>query len=151
MVYLDASMVFSLYCADANSLYAASLIAAARAPFILSTLCVFETVNAFNLSFFREEISEREALQARLKFEMNMASGAYLQRPFPETVFVRALSLSQVVTPSIGVRAVDLLHIAAAFELGARTLYTFDQRQRQAALATGMAVNPNPRLGSTQG
>jgi hypothetical protein len=38
------------------------------------------------------------------------------------------------------------LHIAAALELGAKYLYTFDLRQHQAAQAVGLKVNqlPNP-------
>jgi predicted nucleic acid-binding protein len=44
----------------------------------------------------------------------------------------------------IGVRAADLLHIAAALELGAKSLYTFDQKQSKAAQAAGLAVNELP-------
>ena len=75
-----------------------------------------------------------------------MQSGAYLVRPLPENSFIRAKGLAQKVTPNIGVRAADLLHIAAALELGAKSLYTFDQKQHQAALAVGLRVNqlPNP-------
>jgi len=145
MIYLDASIVFSLYCADRNSVFAASLIAAARAPLILSSLCEFEAVNAFSLCVFREEIVEREALGARYKLDMNIESGAYLLRPLPESAFARAKSLAQRITPSTGVRAADLLHIAAALELGAKTIYTLDQKQHKAAQAVGLAVNQLPR------
>ena len=141
MIYLDASIVFSLYVADRNSAFAVPLMAAAREPLILSSLCEFETVNAFSLCVFRNEISEREALGARLKLEMNIESGAYLLRPLPESAFTRAKALAQKITPTVGVRAADLLHIAAAFELGAKTLYTLDQKQHLAAQAAGLAVN----------
>lgn len=144
MIYLDASIVFSLYCADRNSVYATSLIAAARAPLILSSLCEFEVVNAFSICIFRKEIAEHEALGARRKLDMNIESGAYRLRPLPESAFTRAKALTQKITPSIEVRAADLLHIAAALELGANSLYTLDQKQHQAAQAAGLTVNPLP-------
>jgi predicted nucleic acid-binding protein len=146
MIYLDASIVFSLYCADRNSVFAASLMESARAPLILSSLCEFEAVNAFSLCVFRKELLEREALQARLKLDMNIVSGTYLLRALPEAAFTRAKALAQRITPAVGVRAADLLHIAAAFELGVKTLYTLDQKQHMAAQAVGLIVNslPNP-------
>ena len=144
MIYLDASIVFSLYCADRNSVFAVSLIAAARAPLILSSLCEFEVVNAFSLCVFRKEIVGQEAQRARRKLDMNIESGAYLLRPLPESAFTRAKALAQKITPSVGVRAADLLHIAATFELGAKTLYTLDQKQHQAAQAAGLTVNHLP-------
>jgi predicted nucleic acid-binding protein len=145
MIYLDASIVFSLYSPDRNSIFAASLIAAARAPLVLSSFCEFEVVNAFSLRVFRKEISEQEALGARRKFELNIESGVYLVRSLPESAFTRAKALAEKFTPSIGVRAANLLHIAAAIELGAKSLYTFDQRQHRSAQAAGLKVNQLPK------
>jgi predicted nucleic acid-binding protein len=144
MIYLDASIVFSLYCADRNSVFATSLISAVRTPLILSSLCEFEVLNAFSLCVFRKEFVEREALGARHKLDMNIQMGAYLLRPLPEVVFDRAKSLAQRITPSTGVRAADLLHIAAALELGAKTIYTLDQKQQRAAQTVGLTVNQLP-------
>jgi predicted nucleic acid-binding protein len=144
MIYLDTSIVFSLYRPDRNSAFAASLIAAADAPLILSSLCEFETVNAFCLSVFRKEMMEHEAQRTRKKLNLNIESGTYLVRPLPESTFTRAKALAQKFTPSIGVRATDLLHIAAALELGAKSLFTFDQRQHEAAQAAGLKLNQLP-------
>ena len=144
MIYLDTSIVFSLYRPDRNSAFAASLIAAADAPLILSSLCEFETVNAFCLSVFRKEMMEHEAQRTRKKLNLNIESCTYLVRPLPESTFTRAKALAQKFTPSIGVRATDLLHIAAALELGAKSLFTFDQRQHEAAQAAGLKLNQLP-------
>ena len=62
----------------------------------------------------------------------------------PEAAFARAKILAQTLTPSIGVRSADLLHVAAALEIGARSLYTFDTKQNKTARAEGLAVNPLP-------
>jgi predicted nucleic acid-binding protein len=145
MIYLDASIVFSLYRPDQNSVFAASLIAAAHAPLILSSFCEFEVFNALSLCVFRKEISEHEVLGTRRKFDMNIESGAYLVRPLPENAFTRAKALAEKITPSIGLRAADLLHIAAAIELGAKSLYTFDQKQHKSAHAEGLKVNQLPK------
>lgn len=146
MLYLDASVLFSLYCSDRNSAFAASLIATVRDHLVLSSLCEFETLNAFCLSVFRKEITEQDAQRARRKLEINIEAGVFLIRPLPEHSFRRAKTLAQRITPSVGVRAADLLHIAAALELGAKTLYTFDQRQHQAAQSAGLSVNPLPSV-----
>jgi len=145
MIYLDASIVFSLYRPDHHSAFAMLLIAAARTPLILSSFCEFEVVNAFSLSVFRKEITERDAIGARQKFHLNIEAGAYLVRTLPESAFTRAKSLAEKITPSVGVRAADLLHIAAAIELGAKSLYTLDQRQHKAAHAAGLKVNQLPK------
>lgn len=144
MTYLDASVVFSIYCPDRNSAFAISLMAASPGPLILSSFCEFEVVNAFSLRVFRKEISEQQANQARQKLDANIDSGAYLVRPLPEGAFGRAKAISKRITPATGVRAADLLHIAAALELGANALYSFDQKQRQAAQTLGLTVNPLP-------
>jgi predicted nucleic acid-binding protein len=145
MIYLDASIVFSLYSPDANSALAASCVTAAREPLILSSFCQFEVFNALSLCIFRNEISEQEALATRRKFDSNIESGAYILRPLPESAFARARNLAEKITPSIGVRSADLLHIAAAIELGAKSLYTFDQKQHSAAQAAGLKVNRLPK------
>jgi predicted nucleic acid-binding protein len=141
MVYLDASVTFSLYGVDRNTPGALSLIRHATLPLLLSALCELETLNAISLRVFRGDLSERDAARVRLNFQADLIAGVYKQRPLPLTAFDRAFTLSERITPTIGVRAADLLHIAAALELGASTLYTFDQKQKRAAQAAGLIVN----------
>jgi predicted nucleic acid-binding protein len=42
----------------------------------------------------------------------------------------------------MGTRTSDLLHIAAALELGADVLYTFDRQQRRLAKEMKLKINP---------
>jgi predicted nucleic acid-binding protein len=49
--------------------------------------------------------------------------------------------LSQQTTAKLGTRAADLLHVAAALELGADYLYSFDRKQRTLAQAVRLKVN----------
>ena len=96
MIYLDASVVFSLYCPDANTSIAVSLVGGANAPLLLSSLCEFEVLNAFSLAVFRGEMTEFLALAARRKLESNLASGAFLSRALPEKSFARAKALAEI-------------------------------------------------------
>ena len=45
-------------------------------------------------------------------------------------------------TPSAGTRSLDLLHVAAAWLIEAKTFFSFDERQRQAAAGEGLEVKP---------
>jgi predicted nucleic acid-binding protein len=144
MIYLDPSVIFSLYGMDSKTPAAVPLIRSASEPFVLTPFCEFETLNAFSLSLFREDLSENEARRLRKNFELDLEARVYLRSQLPPGAFTRARTLAEKITPNVGVRAADLLHIAAALELGAKSLYTFDQRQHQAAQAAGLTVNKMP-------
>ena len=144
MIYLDPSVIFSLYGVDSNTPAAASLIVNASEPLVLTPFCEFETHNAFSLGVFRKHLSVGEAVRLRHNFESDIEAQIFLLLPLPESAFTRAKALAQKITPSVGVRATDLLHIAAALELGAKSLFTFDQRQHEAAQIAGLEVNKLP-------
>jgi predicted nucleic acid-binding protein len=144
MIYLDASLVFSLHFRDSNTFEAMRLMGTATESLLVSALCEMETINAFGLQVFRSEMSARNMDNAVKDLESDLRSGFMQWRSIPEAAFTRAKALSRKIAPSIGVRAPDLLHIAAAFELGAKSIYTFDQKQHQAAQAAGLTVNPLP-------
>jgi predicted nucleic acid-binding protein len=145
MIYLDASVVFSLHFRDSNTVEALHLVGAATETLLVSALCEMETINAFGLRVFRGEISQRNRYNAVRNLESDFRSGFMDWRPIPEAAFTLAKALSRKITPSVGVRAADLLHIAAALELGAKTIYTLDQKQHKAAQAVGLTVNQLPR------
>lgn len=145
MIYLDPSVIFSLYGVDSNTPAAVSLVRDASEPLVLTPFCELETFNAFSLGLFRMELSESEAGRLRHDFELDLEAGVYQLSPLPAGAFTRAKALAEKITPSIGVRAADLLHIAAALELGAKSLYTFDQKQHTAAQAAGLTINQLPR------
>lgn len=59
MIYLDTSLLVSLYCPDANSQQAAALVGQTRKALLVTNLCELEAVNAFHLRLFRKEITAR--------------------------------------------------------------------------------------------
>ena len=79
--------------------------------------------------------------------ERNLRNGVFELRPFPENAFTRARTLAQILTPVTGVRSADLLHVAAALELGTNSLYSFDRKQRVAAQHIGLSFGVTPFSG----
>jgi len=137
-------VVFSVQGRDVNTPAAVSLLQSASGQLVLTPLCEVEFVNALSLRIFRKEITHAQAKASAGDLERNLRAGVYLLLPFPEAAFTRAKILAETLTPSIGVRSADLLHIAAAIETGGKSFYTFDARQHVAARAAGLAVNPLP-------
>jgi predicted nucleic acid-binding protein len=133
-----------LYCLDANSAQAVKLMQLGGQKFLISTLVELETVNAFGLKEFRKEITSRQAEASLQKFEKAVSSGIYHLHSLPESAFERASQLSRKLTAMLGTRTADLLHVAAALELGAASLFTFDLQQRKMAEAVGLKLNPWP-------
>ena len=144
MIYLDASVVVSLHYRDENTPAALALLKRASAPLLISSLCEAEAVNALCRRVFRNEMTTANMRTAVRDLEADIQSGVLLLEPFPESAFTRAKTLAQTLTPVIGVRTADVLHVAAAIELGAQALFTFDQRQHKTAQSAGLTVNPLP-------
>ena len=144
MIYLDSSLLVSLYCLDANSVAAAAALQAAKAKLLITSLGELETMNAFSLRVFRKEITAAQADAARLTFEKDILAGVFLLRAVPDAAFERAKVLSRQQTPKLGTRTADLLHVAAAVELGAVSLFSFDLQQRKMAQAAGLKLNRWP-------
>lgn len=62
------------------------------------------------------------------------------ERPLSDQIFERAHQLSRQTTARLGNRTADLLHVAAALELKAQRLYSFDQNQRELAESVGLTL-----------
>jgi predicted nucleic acid-binding protein len=75
MIYLDATIVFSLHFRDSNTVEALNLVSGATDALVVSPLCEMETVNAFALRVFRREMSERNLENAVKDLESDLRSG----------------------------------------------------------------------------
>ena len=144
LIYLDSSLVVSLCCPDANSAAAAAILQIAADRLLITTLCELETVNALGLRVFRKEISNLQAETSLNHFRKDQSAGVFLLRALPESAFERARQLSRQLTPKLGTRTADLLHVAAALELGASGFFSFDMQQRKMAQAAGLTLNSLP-------
>lgn len=140
-VYADPSFIVSLYSPDANSAAAARTMQAASADRFLTTFGELEIVNAMGLRVFRKEVSAAQAQSSLLQFEADLRDGVFQLRGLPDSVLERARQLSRQTTAKLGTRTADLLHVAAALELGADCLYTFDHHQRKLAQSLRLKLN----------
>lgn len=141
MIYPDSSFLILLYSPDANTVRAAEAARAAAGMLVITPLVAFEIASALQLRVFRLQISEREAAGSLRKFELNLEAGAFRLVELPDGLFVRAREIAEQTTSTLGTRALDLLHVAAAIELGADSLYSFDDRQRRLAKKLRLKLN----------
>lgn len=100
-----------------------------------------EITNGICLAAFRKTISAEAMRDALASFEEDMTEGRYVQIDvWWRATLRRASDLSRAKTATLGCRALDVLHVAAALELGLRDFITFDRRQQRLARAAGLKV-----------
>lgn len=142
--YSDTSFLASLYGLDVNSPAAVREYANARPLLLLTAFGEFELVNAFQACVFRKEASEAEARRWLQSVQNDIDAGVLVRKPVPEAAYGRAIELSRRYTRRIGARALDILHVAIALEVGADVFFTFDRRQHRLARAAGLRIRPAP-------
>jgi predicted nucleic acid-binding protein len=132
-IYADPSFLVSLYSADSNGAMAARAMQTFTGECLVTTLGKLEVVNAFGLRVFRGDVSLEQARQSITDFENDLRDGIVRLRSLEDSFFERADQLSRQTSAKLGTRTADLLHVAAALELGADYLYSFDRQQRKLA------------------
>jgi len=140
-IYADSSFLVSLYSLDAHTIDARRTMQSSNGPRFLITLGEVEVVNAFGLRVFRKELSASQAQLSSIDFEQDVRDGIFEVRGTTEGMIERARQLSGQTTAKLGTRTADLLHVAAALELGADCLYSFDQKQRRLAQSVRLKLN----------
>jgi predicted nucleic acid-binding protein len=146
-IYTDTSFLVSLYTLDSNSSVAAQTMQRSSGERYITVLGELEVLNAFQLRVFRKELSAQQVRTSLRDFENDLGKGILLLRPLSEQVFERARELSHQTTARLGTRSADLLHVAAALELHADYLYSFDQQQRKLARTLGLKLNQDKSTG----
>ena len=140
-IYADASFVLSLYSFDANSAAAVRAMRSYAGERLITILGELEVVNALGLRIFRKEVTAVQAQSSLSNFERDLRDGVFQLRGLPDPIFDRARKLSRQTTAKLGTRTADLVHVAAALELGAECLFSFDERQRKLAQAVRLKLN----------
>ncbi|HLI33751.1 MAG TPA: type II toxin-antitoxin system VapC family toxin [Terriglobia bacterium] len=141
IAYADTGFLISLYGEDDNSAQASALIK--RQPvFILTPLGEMEFLNAVELRVSRKDWTSREARAVREEFVRHQGVGLFQMELLGSEVWRTARNLSRRHTAKLGVRTLDLLHVAAAIAFKPEAFYSFDQRQRKLATVEGLHVLP---------
>ncbi len=139
LVYADTSFLFSLFLRDANTAGAIRFLKTNPTPLAFTEWQKCELRNAIRLSVFRGNHDNPSATTALQKMDVDVASGDLTATPLVWPVVLdRAEMLSARHSMQLGVRALDLLHVAAALSIGAARFLTCDGRQLALAQAAGL-------------
>jgi antitoxin (DNA-binding transcriptional repressor) of toxin-antitoxin stability system/predicted nucleic acid-binding protein len=142
--YVDTSFLVSLYCPDINAGDAFQTMQATSTGLWITPFVELEFVNALDLRVFRKEDAPSQSESAVALFEQDLRAGLFQLKPLPEYVFLRARQLSRRTTAKMGTRASEILHVAAALELGVNSFYTFDRQQAKLAQSVKLRTNVLP-------
>ena len=112
----------------------------------MTQLGELELTNALELRVFRKEATPAEIRRALRKFEEHTRGGVFELEPVPATVYERARQIARKQTAILGLRTLDILHVASALLLQAQRFWTFDQRQSELAKAEGMRTWSENRM-----
>lgn len=139
--YADTGLLCSLYAPDAHTATAVARMGAATEALPITWLHQLELRNALRLRVFRREITAAQKESSLNLFLADLAGGV-LAGASPDLADVtrEAERLSASFSERLGVRSLDILHVAGALVLGAEEFWTFDNRQAALASACGLRL-----------
>jgi predicted nucleic acid-binding protein len=141
--YLETGFALKRYVQEPNSALAREALLPYSPPLPLTQVLEMEIVNALHGKVHRREMTKEVRDQCLADFYADVLSGFWQRCTLSASnLCQRVLALAGKHTPTLGTRTLDLMHVAAALELGCTDFLSFDQRQRQAAQAEGLKVCP---------
>jgi predicted nucleic acid-binding protein len=138
--YLDTSFLFKLYIFESESDHADDLLQPRDQQPMISWLSEVEMVSALTArsADAAGELERRISQAAHLQFRLDSQNALYRIVAMDRAIFDRAKSLGLQYGPRYRVRALDILHVAAALHHGATAFGTFDRRQASMARDEGL-------------
>jgi predicted nucleic acid-binding protein len=139
--YFDSGVLTKLYCMEADSQKAASIVEHYDPPYPFTHWQEIEIRNALRLKGFRKELTEREIEESLALIREDIKTGVLKRPPYDlEEVFKMAEILSAEYAFVTGCRTLDILHVAVARTIGVGEFCSFDVRQRQLAVKAGLHI-----------
>ncbi len=143
VVYADSSFLVSLFVEDANSRSAKNYLVRNPEPISFTSFSKSEAQHAIRTLVFQRDIDLAEMTRALMQFEGDEAEGFLLSIMLDtDAMFLKANQLSHRHALEVGVRYLDVLHVASALLANATLFLTFDARQAKLAQAVGLRVKP---------
>jgi len=143
--YFDTGVLLKSYVTEKNSADADALILQAGQPIPFTHFHEIEMRTALRLKRGRGEIGEAELTGALRNLQADVDAGRLAKADYDlPDVFRKAEELSSKYAASTLARSLDILHVAAAVVIEAKTFVTFDARQ--AALAAKAGLNVKTRV-----
>ncbi len=141
--YADTGFLISLHLQETTSPMASVAMTKIFEPLPVTRLVGLEFRTALRLNVFRQEITEAERASAWSSFQQDIEDGTLENIEVDESVlYAEAASLCDQFVSTIGVRTLDLLHVASARVLGRTEFLSLDSRQRSLAQVVGMNALP---------
>jgi predicted nucleic acid-binding protein len=145
--YPDTSFLCAVYRKQVHTPRALAYRRAMTAPLPFTRLLEFEFTQAIRLQVFLHAADRTkgygvaEADQMLADWEADIAAGLNALVPADTDAVLRlARTYALQRTATGGHRTLDILHVATAVHLGAKTFLTFDERQRKLARYAGLRV-----------
>jgi len=142
MLYLDTSAFLKLYIREPASALVQSLVAGQSEPLPVWEILEMEFHNALQLKVFRGELDEGEAGRQYAFFQQRKRKGFYFVPEIRRAELMDEFRRLSALTPRLGCRTMDILHVACASQLRPNHFLTFDSRQKKLAAAAGLPVYP---------
>jgi len=147
--FADTSFLFAFYFPRGGSEQAIQKMETTRESPVISSLVRYEFQQAVWFKVWLHSngeasgVSQQNAQAVLAAFDLDLEQGVWrVEDAGFAPLLARAESLAFAHTLRSGARSMDLLHVAAALETGAEELLSFDQNQRQIALAENFVVFP---------
>ena len=141
-LYLDSSLLVKLYVPEQNSPAVVIFVESQKQPLVMTRHLSLEVQTAIRRRVFLKTLPADKAKQAILSFSRDVGLSYVFNQPDLDMhrVYGRALGISRDWANTLGVRTLDILHVAAAMELGLNEFATGDERQAQLAGQCGLKV-----------
>ena len=138
-LWLDTSVLVSLYVPEARSMSVARLVRRAAEPIPFTQLHELEIVNALRLRVLRREAAGALIGATIIRLHDDLRDGTLhrLAIDWPVTL-AKAIELANQHTARIGCRSLDVAHVAAAVLSGCERFVTADLRQSRIARRAGL-------------
>lgn len=139
--YFDTSVLVQWYVLESGSAAAVALRTRTAPPVLLSPFHRVELTAALRLKVFRRELSSVVATQALGDFEAEVQAGLFEPADLAMGALCRrAEDLADSYSDQLGVRSLDVMHVASALELKCREFVTVDLRQGELAKVCRLKV-----------
>jgi predicted nucleic acid-binding protein len=137
VIFCDTSAVAKLYVAERESPAARTLLESD------DQVLVSELVRAELMAVFHRQLRERkwtrdQFLLATRQFTQDDEVGFWTWLPLDSAIIASAARTYTTLPETVLLRSADCVHLVTALQHGFEELYTYDQRQAEAAYALGL-------------
>ena len=140
-LYYDSGVLVKLYVREDRSDEVTGFVSRRGQSVAVNRLHELEIRNALRLKRFREEIDDAQLAASLRMIAADFAARRLVRHDVDwRVIHDEAERLSAVTAAAVGVRTIDVIHIAAALTQMATGLVSFDRRQLAAARMSGLRV-----------